>query len=213
MLSILPCKPSQFPATIICLVFLILEGLVHGTWSGPLADSVRAILGHSASHMSNGAWDRILSSLFVTGDPLHLFLALIMILFCVGTLERQAGSWIAIASFLIVHLLTLLIQSSILLIVHAWVDQEWSLRWSITPDVGPSAGYYGCLGVVIARWQSPARRWMALTILGILLIRWIVTSLIFDDSHFQSDMAHAIAFPVGLAIGILFSYVSKHPNV
>jgi hypothetical protein len=115
----------------------------------------------------------------------------------------------AIGSFLLSHVFTLLIQSGILLLLHEWIDQEWSLRWNQTIDIGPSAGYYGCLGVAILGWQHPRRGWIALTIWGVLLLRGILTLLIVHDLHIQSDMAHAIAFPVGLTIGTLASFRSK----
>jgi hypothetical protein len=183
-------------------MLLVMESLVHGTWSGPLAGSVRDLLGHSPFHMANGAWGRILSSLFITGDPIHFFLAFAMILLCVGTLERQSGFWITACSFLVAHLSTLLIQSGILLSIHAWLDQAWTSEWSRTLDVGPSAGYYGCLGVAIFRWKNSNRRWIAFVVLSILLLRWVVTATINPNgSQFQSDMAHAIAFPFGLAFG------------
>lgn len=183
-------------------MLLVMESLVHGTWSGPLADSVRTMFGHSPFHMANGAWGRILSSLFITGDPTHFFLAFAMISLCVGTLERQAGFWITTCSFLIAHLSTLLFQSGILLGIHAWIDQDWTGEWSRTLDVGPSAGYYGCLGVAIFRWKNSNCRWLAFVVLSILLLRWMVTATInLYGSQFQSDMAHTIAFACGLALG------------
>jgi len=131
-----------------------------------------------------------------------------MISVCVGTLERQSGSWIAAGSFLIAHLVTLLIQSGILLGIHAWIDQDWSLEWSRTLDVGPSAGYYGCLGVAIFRWTNTKRWRIALVILSILMLRWLATATIKPyGSQFQSDIAHAIAFPVGLTLGYLTTWI------
>ena len=179
-----------------------MESLVHGTWSGPLAETARTVFGHSPLHIANGSWGRILSSLFITGDPIHFFQAFAMILFCVGILELQSGSWLAAASFLSVHLLTLLIQSGILLSVHAWFDHGWTHEWSSALDVGPSAGYYGCLGVAIFRCSSARRGWIIVAVLSVLLLRWMATATFQQDgAQFQSDMAHAIAFPLGLALG------------
>ncbi|MBM3964405.1 MAG: rhomboid family intramembrane serine protease [Planctomycetes bacterium] len=178
--------------------------------SGPLAETARTVFGHSPLQMANGSWGRILSSLFITGDPIHFFQAFAMILFCVGTLECQSGSRIAAASFLSVHLVTLLIQSGILLSVHAWVDQGWTHQWSSALDVGPSAGYYGCLGVAIFRWNSARRGWIIIAVLSILLLRWMAAATFHQNgTQFQSDMAHAIAFPLGLALG----HITNTPKV
>ncbi len=63
-----------------------------------------------------------------------------------------------------------------------------------------SAGYYGCLGLAIAAISPGLRIGMVITILAVLTIRlsWSSLHLPEEGRVMSADIAHLIAFPLGL---------------
>ena len=101
------------------------------------------------------------------------------------------------------HLATLLVQSLLLAIPLHHFDVWWGKLLAMEHDVGPSAGYYGCLGLACQK-QNPSRRlWLLSVIGGILLARviWSALSPAGRQASLGPDIAHLIAFPLGVALG------------
>ncbi len=70
----------------------------------------------------------------------------------------------------------------------------WNAR-----DVGPSAGYYGCLGHAFSTMDTALTTTTFIACLSILAIRLIHSiRQNFDDAHIVSaDFAHLLALPLG----------------
>ena len=130
--------------------------------------------------------------------------ALGMVTLGVGTAEWRTSSARAASTFWGVHLLTLLLESGGALASDqaGWIATA-SLR---VRDVGPSAGYFGCIGLALATLRKPWRE-----LLGILVFVGLVAALFLPPRAGQSaivkrlaDAAHLIAFPLGwLSAGLL----------
>jgi hypothetical protein len=69
----------------------------------------------------------------------------------------------------------------------------------VARDVGPSAGYVGCLGLVCARLPRPWRYISSAAIWGSLIVVLLLPAQVGHDAvaKITADLAHAIAFPLG----------------
>lgn len=135
-----------------------------------------------------------------TAGGIRLYSSSLMLVIGVGTAEAIYGSWRAFATFFGIHLITLLTMGVAISIA---AKLEWSraeLLFSAI-DVGPSAGYYGCLGLVIASRKPRLRQVAPIVIMAVLVTRlgWSAVHVPDHGRVLSADLAHAIAFPLGVA--------------
>ncbi len=97
------------------------------------------------------------------------------------------------------HVSTLITLAVLLPLMHWLSPSETAQRLVHVTDVGPSAGYYGCLSALL--WASPKtwRWWAVLAVGAYLVIRsglswWLAHTM---PLSFQTDLAHLIAFIYG----------------
>ena len=197
----------RVPFTIVMLVVIAGVGLTTATHLDQLPPSLLRRFGFAPFHLSMGhlhAGDlaRLLTSAFLTLGGWSFYGALAMIAVCVGLAEKRVGTWRTVLAFWGIHLATLLIQSLLLAISARHLDVLWIKLLQIEHDVGPSAGYYGCLGLVCQKQPEPRRRWLLAIVGGILLARLIWSALApqTGPSTRAADIAHLIAFPLGVAL-------------
>jgi len=110
------------------------------------------------------------------------------------------GTWRTMLTFWGVHLATLLIQSLLLAVPARHLDVLWINVLNMEHDVGPSAGYYGCLGLICQKQSEPRRRLLLAIIGGILISRLVWTALTTRRTPLAADIAHLIAFPLGVVL-------------
>jgi hypothetical protein len=190
---------NYLPATLSIATVLVILAAAHGTWYGSLPIAIRDQFGHAPQHAFQGRLDRILSSLPLTSDPSHLGFALCMTLLCVGWLEIQKGWRWALGIFFASHIATLVVERLLISMGSSWMQSIRNLMES--NDIGPSAGYYGCLGTSVGLSKVSIRRWLAPGVAVVLLVRWVVGVFNAENAPttVQSDLAHLIAFGFGLA--------------
>jgi len=194
------------PVTLGLMVLILATGFIQGTWYEQLTGENRALFDYSPQHIMDGAWHRIISSFPLTGDPSHLGTAVLMTLLCVGWLELLQGSATTLAVFSGVHVSTAIIKGLMLSRGLAWSSIP-STSWRIASHVvGPSAGFYGCLGVCIFLLPKTMRVWFIFVIMVVLALRLIIGigSARRTDTLIRSDLAHLIAFSLGIAIAYSF---------
>jgi len=191
----------RVPFTIVMLVAIAAVGLTTATHFDRLAPSLLRRFGFAPFHLHTGDLVRLLTSAFLTLGGWSFYRSLAMIAVCVGLAEKRVGTWRTVLAFWGVHLATLLIQSLLLAIPSRHLDVLWINLLHTEHDVGPSAGYYGCLGLVCQKQSEPRRRWLLAIIGGILLARLIWTALSpHRHSPLAAEIAHLIAFPLGVAL-------------
>lgn len=193
----------RVPFTIVMLLLVVLAGVATMTHYDGLQPSLLRRFGFAPFHLSGGDFARLLTSVFLTPGRWSFYWSLAMLAGCVGSAERRVGTWRAAAAFWGIHLATLLIQSVLLAIPLHHFDLWWGKLLATEHDVGPSAGYYGCLGLICQK-QNPSRRlWLLSVIGGILLARviWSALSPAGRQASLGPDIAHLIAFPLGVALG------------
>jgi hypothetical protein len=73
-------------------------------------------------------------------------------------------------------------------------------------DVGPSAGYYGCLSRAIVASKVPIRRMWTIGLFAVLTVRTLVSFFQMPDSQIRlsADVVHLIAACVGVILHTLF---------
>ncbi len=146
-----------------------------------------------------GEIHRAVSSLFLTAGGWRFYCSEVMVALAVGFIEWSRGTFRAAITFLGIHFATLITMT---VGVVLWDELKPSvlsdLLWNVQ-DVGPSAGYYGCLGLALAS-ASPSKRSLLLwSVLLWLALRtcWSVGCVPEDGSVISADVAHVIAFPLG----------------
>jgi hypothetical protein len=108
-------------------------------------------------------------------------------------------------TFVGTHLATLLLMSVGIATLFAMIEtHRGSLLWEVK-DVGPSAGYYGCLGLAIAGLSPGLRLSVFAAIMVVLMSRlaWSPFHLPENGHVMSADIAHLIAFPLGALLFFL----------
>ena len=141
---------------------------------------------------------RLFTSALITGGGRIFWEALGMVTFAVGLSEWLTGSRRAALTFWGVHFSTLLIESLFVALPMHWVGTTLGSLIALTSDVGPSAGYFGALGVVSAHLKPP---WNLISG-GAIFIALEIALLHVNGNNslgmeVSADIAHIIAFPLG----------------
>ena len=190
---------ARLPFTLVMLCGMVLAALLTNTYFEAITHRWLNRTGFAPEDLWYWRLERLFTSALVTSGGRVFWEAMLFIALAVGIAEWQTGWRRTAATFWGVHLLTLVVISLIIsLAVHQLraIGLEAS---EIARDVGPSAGYFACLGLVSARLQHPWR-WAA----GALLSVNFVVALLLPPGpgetaavKFSADLAHLIAYPFG----------------
>ncbi|MCA9264628.1 MAG: rhomboid family intramembrane serine protease [Planctomycetales bacterium] len=198
---------STVPFTLFMLSGIVLAAVATRTHITEMAVTVRRDLGFSPMQLAHGEWIRLFSSVFFTVGGIKFYASALMLAACVGIAERLHGTIRVAALFWGVHLVTLLVTSLAVAFPLRAMDIVHGTLLFEVHDVGPSAGYYGCLGVscmsLPARWRHAAGG-AIMTIIAMRLL-WSVIAIPDQGRALAADVAHLVAFPLGLASGALLA--------
>ena len=194
---------KRLPFTIAMVVIVAAIGVATATHLERLEPGLMKRFGFAPLHLPKGEWMRLLSSAFLTTGGWSFYRSLAMLALCLGLSEFRVGTWRTVLAFWGVHLATLAIVSLLLAFPLYHFDVVWRKLLAAEHDVGPSAGYYGCLGLVCQKWPDRPRRWLYAVIGGVLIARLVWAALSPRAAHapLGADIAHLIAFPLGIALG------------
>lgn len=195
---------GRLPFTLVMLAIIAALAVLTDTIDDPLAPGWLDEVGFAPAHLSPSEWLRIFTSAVITHGEDTLLVALVMVALCVGSSERLHGTLLTAATFWGVHLLTLLSVALLVAYPLQWFDQLSGAALVPANDVGPSAGYYGCLGLALTVLAARYRGWV-LGLVGIwLLVRMLIAyvHVIALPAGFTADLAHLIAFALGCVIGL-----------
>lgn len=143
--------------------------------------------------------ERMFSSALVTSGGKVFWEALFFVAFVVGLAEWMTGWKRTAATFWGVHLLALVIVS---IIISLSLHQLKSIGFEaseLARDVGPSAGYFACLGLVSARMKRPWDWVSGSIILAVFAVALFLPPEAGESVHvkFSADLAHLLAYPLG----------------
>jgi hypothetical protein len=121
-----------------------------------------------------------------------------MVAFAVGLAEWLTGPLRAALTFWGVHLSTLVIESLVVVFPLHFLGMTLGSLVALSRDVGPSAGYFGALGLLSANLKHP---WNlisgGLIFVGLQLALLNISSGNNLGIEVSADLAHLIAFPLG----------------
>jgi hypothetical protein len=195
----------KFPFTMTMALLVTVIGLATATHLDRLEPALMKRFGFAPFHLPQGEFFRLGTSAFLTLGGWSFYQSLAMLSACVGLAEWRAGTWRTAVTFWGVHLATLTMLS--LLFAFPTFDRDvlGGKLLAAEHDAGPSAGYYACLGLFCQK-QSPRRsRWLYCVVAGLLIVRLVWSALTPPPrpSPLGADLAHLIAFPLGIAAGKL----------
>ncbi|WP_186775935.1 hypothetical protein [Rubripirellula reticaptiva] len=183
------------------LIILIGAGIYGRSHVGLLNENVHRTAGYSMRLMIEGQVHRAFTSLFFTAGGWRFYSSIVMFAVAVGYVEGCFGPLRAIATFFAVHLATLAVMTIGVMVASVISEtHRGNLLWCVQ-DVGPSAGYYGCVGLAFATMASQMRWPLVVAIIVVLCLRatWSFIHLPEDGRMLSADLAHLIAFPLGIA--------------
>ncbi len=202
-----PHKFPYFPFTLVMLVGLILFAIFTNTYVEQITRHWINRIGFSPRDFWYMRFERMFTSALVTAGGKVFWQAVLWVTLFVGLAEWITGTRRATITFWGVHLLTLILLS---LVVSLTLHQlrDFGLAASeFERDVGPSAGYFACLGLISAQLKRPWN-WVS----GILLFIMFAVAIFLppDDGEraamkFSADFAHLLAFPLGWLSSFLFT--------
>ncbi|MEZ5064909.1 MAG: hypothetical protein R3B81_09240 [bacterium] len=182
--------------------WLVLVGVAVATSShaGPLDPSLRHAFGLAASHLPRGDWTRLITSLPLTDGGFTFYQTAVMLALCVGICEWRYGPRKTMAVFFGVHLVVAAVTTFLLAYPLAHFGSERGALLVRATDVGPSAGYYGCLGFALFAGRPTIRPRAITVVLLLLALRflWTFTRVPDHGAGIAADAAHLCAFPLGV---------------
>ena len=189
----------RLPFTMLLLVMLSLVALLTETHNAMLSNAWLARLGFAPYDLWELRFERLFTSAVVTYGGRVFWEAVFMILLSVGLAEWRTGTRRAFLTFIGIHLLVLTIESLLLALpLRIWGGAIGEAA-SLARDVGPSAGYFACLGLSCAsltgKWS-----WISLwLILAGLVAAFFLPPGSGEDILVKTfaDIAHVLAFPLG----------------
>lgn len=193
----------RFPFTLLMLIVLGITAVFTNTHLSTLTKDWLARLGYSPSDLWLLNWERLFTSALVTFGKSVFWQAAGMIALAVGTAEWLAGTKRTAVTFWGVHITTLLSESLLVALPLHLSGNTTGTALILARDVGPSAGYFGCLGLASRRLPRP---WQWLS--GTAVLAGLIWTLFQSPKAGQgtavklaADLAHLIAFPLGWLTG------------
>ncbi len=194
------------PFTLTMLLVLAGVALATDTHVADLSLRLFNRLGFAPRDLIRLHWERLFTSALVTDGPIAFWSAMGITALASGIAEWRAGSTWAAATFWGVHLLTLVIESLLMALPMHLLGLSIGTALVLARDVGPSAGYFGSLGLAAWSLGGHWRWWACGAIMGGLVIALLLPKAAGASSvtALSANLAHLVAFPCGAGVGILY---------
>ena len=189
----------RFQFTLLMEGLLLSASLVTGSYAaGGLSSAWLAHVGFAPTDLLTPDFWRIFTSAVVTSGLSWLLSAMISVAVIVGTGEAMVGSRCTAWTFWGVHVVALLIGSLFIALPLYHFGHPLGASLAFTGDIGPSAGYFGVLGLIIARLKKTWGRIAGVAILAWLIIMiWLSLAQEGSGDVISAALAHLIAFVLG----------------
>ena len=197
--------PRRLPFTLITLAGLFIGALATNTYLNQITHHWLNHTGFAPNDLWYGRLERMFTSALVTSGGRVFWEAILMVVLFVGLAEWMTGWRRTALTFWGIHLLALVLFS---LIVSLALHQlrGFGLEASeVARDVGPSAGYFACLGLVCSQLKRPLNLISGAVLFAIFVIVLFLPADAGESAElkFSADLAHMLAFPLGwLSAGI-----------
>jgi hypothetical protein len=202
---------SHLPFTLIMVMLLLLVAWGTNSYFQELTREWVTRLGFAPRDFWLLRWERLILSALVTSGGVTFWFALGMVAFTSGIAEWKTGTLRAALTFWGVHLVTLVAEGLIFSLPMRQFGFEQAHTLFFSRNVGPSAGYMGCLGLITTFLPRPWRFVAFGVITAYLLIALFLPSRAGVSSAIElaDDLAHLIAYPLGWLSAFVFEIKSK----
>jgi hypothetical protein len=185
--------------TLVMLACLAVAGLLTNTYFAPITAYWTHRIGFAPKDLWYWRLERMITSAVVTSGGTVFWQAMFLVALFVGLSEWMCGWKCTAVAFWGVHLITLVLLSVIVLLGSFCFPDAGLNAVALARDVGPSAGYFACFGLLSSRLKSP---WQWVSGAGMLLVFVVVLVLPPDAGEsaalkLSADLAHLLAFPLG----------------
>ena len=193
----------RFPFTLLMLVVLGVTAVFTNTHLSTLTKGWLERLGYAPRDLWLFNWERLITSALVTFGQRVFWLAMGMITLAVGAAEWLTGTKRTAVTFWGIHLTTLLSESLLIALPLHLSGSAIGTALILARDVGPSAGYFGCLGLASRRLPRPWSWLSGTAVLVALIIALFQAPRVGQGTAVKlaADLAHLIAFPLGWLTG------------
>jgi len=204
----------RFPFTLTMLALLGLIAIWTNTHAATISAEWLNRLGYAPLDLLALNLGRLITSALVTSGGRVFWEALGMVTFAVGLSEWLTDSRRAALTFWGVHFSTLLIESLVITLPLHLAGTTIGSLVAISRDVGPSAGYFGALGLVCAHLKYP---WNLISG-GVIFVALDIALLHISGNNslgleVSADIAHVIAFPLGWYSSKLVNRDEKYATI
>lgn len=190
---------------------LLATGLAtEGAWER-IDPALITRFGFAPVDLRTGAWHRLITSAFLVTGGVNFWKVQFLIAASCGTYEVRHGLRPVAVGFWLTHLGTLVI-GSLLVLPFALAGSAWAGALDTAYDVGPSAGCYGCFGMLLGELGSP---WRMLLGAGIVLMTGgnvTMHAYRHDIAAISGDLAHILAIGLGWSCRRLIAPAPSSPS-
>lgn len=190
----------RLPFTGAMVVLLLFAGLLTNSHVTQLQAELVHRFGFAPRDLVSFEWVRLVTSVFFTQGGASSWIAAILVTLFAGMAEVAWGTVPAAIAFWGAHAVAVLVTAAVALPLHLAGDELATLVY-VTRDVGPSAGYLGCLGLVVYALNVRYRPWVSIVLgaglIGALALAFVSRPVQVVDV--SASLAHVVAFPTGLA--------------
>lgn len=189
--------PGEVNFTLILSGLLFAAAIVSRSVISPLTPTWHDRLGFAPRDLFAMHWSRILTSALVTSGGIGFWLPFGAMIALVLAAEKLTGTRRVALAFWLSHL-GATIGGSLL----SWLAIQFTTSTLLNEiytkrDVGPSAGYFGCMGLIVAHFPRPWKYLSGFAILAGLMGGMVVSAHHGAFIDVSAGLAHLVAFPLG----------------
>jgi hypothetical protein len=189
----------RLPFTLVMLSVVAMAGMFTNTTFEQITHHWLNRVGFAPNDLWYWRLDRVFASALVTSGGVVFWEALFFVAFCVGLAEWMTGWKRTAVTFWGVHLLALVLLSLIFALAVNQLPNIGLEAVTLARDVGPSAGYFACLGLVSARLNRPWHWASGAALLAVFMVALWLPPRGGETAEVKlsADLAHLLAFTLG----------------
>jgi len=188
------------------LIGLLLAAAFTNTYFEQITSHWLNRVGFAPNDLWYWRFERIFTSALVTSGGLVFWQAMFFVAVAVGIAEWMTD-WKRVAiTFWGSHLLVLILLSLVISLALHQLQSLGVAASEIARDVGPSAGYFACLGLISARLKQPWNWISGGSLIAIFIMVLLLPARAGESGEvkFSADLAHLMAFPLGWLSSFVF---------
>ncbi len=178
---------------------LIIAAVLSDSLTEPLSAAWQDRIGFASSDLFTWGWERIFTSAMVTSGGKWFWMPFGLMLGLTSIAEWLSGSRKTALAFWLSHLGATIGESLLTGLVVQFTSSGLLHQLHNLRDVGPSAGYFGCIGLIVAHIPRPWKYLVSLAVVGGLIGGMVYSAIHGAAIDVSAGLAHLLAFPIGFS--------------